>query len=308
MQIVASAPARISLLGGGSDLAEFSDIYGGAVISMAINLRSHVTLNTEDDIFNSYNVFPQSCRPELSYALTEAYNLKGFHRATVKSKFDGWIGAGLGASGAFSVALVAALEKLNDRSVDPYTIAERAYKIELGVHRTGRQDHYAAAYGGFNLFTFGQKNESIPLSKTWAEKIYPYMVLYYIGGNRESSNVQMNKLSPKKIEGLHVLRDLIFKAIKLMGNDDIEGFIGLIDDSWRIKKKLNNKVSNEKIDKLYDKGIVNGALAGKLLGAGAGGYFLFFVDPSKRKEFIKKMDMEVTDFQLDWQGVEARIV
>jgi D-glycero-alpha-D-manno-heptose-7-phosphate kinase len=274
MKIISSAPARISFLGGGSDLAEFSDQYGSAVLSMAINLRSHVELMTGDDMWNEYNVFPQSCSSKLCYKIRDAYQVNSMHHSVVKSSFDGIIGAGLGSSGAFSVALVTALEKLNDRTLDPYSVAEKAYKIELSTHKTGRQDHYASTYGGFNLFTFGDKSNSVPLSKNWVDLIYPYMVLTYVGKRKKSSH----SLDTSLIKSMQAI---IPKAIESLGDGKVLDFISFVNLSWQMKREL--KASTPKIDKLYQKGLDNGALGGKLLGSGGGGYFLFFVEPMKRK-------------------------
>ena len=302
MKIVASAPARISFLGGGSDLASFSDIYGGVVMSMAINLRSHVEVMTGDDMWNEYNVFPQSVKPDLCYAIRDVYGINSMHHSVVKSKFDGVIGAGLGSSGAFSVALVAALEKLNDRGIDHFGIAEKAYKIELGIHTTGRQDHYAASYGGSNLFTFGKKNHSVPLNKKWVDLIYPYMFLVYLGKREKRDSI----LSPLDKELLKTMQKLIPKAIEYLGEGNVMEFIKSVALCWEIKRELNT--STDKINKIYERGLKNGALGGKLLGSGGGGYFLFFVEPSKRKEFVEKMGIEIVDFSPSWDGVEARIV
>lgn len=309
MIIKSSAPTRISFLGGGTDLDIFSSEYGGAVMNMSINLRQHVTLRLGDDKWEkpSHN-FPPDADPQLCYEILKEYDLNGMHRdISVESSFDGIIGAGLGSSGAFSVALVAALERNLGHALGRYRIAELAYKIESKMLTTGRQDHYAASYGGFNVFTFGKTNKSSPLSRRWVEEIYPFMVLFYIGG-RGDSKVQIENLSPLKIKALKSMRDLLLKAVEGLSKGNIFEFAQLIDLSWKMKREISDKVSNQKIDSIYDKGIKNGAWGGKLLGAGGGGHMLFFIPPEERMEFIENMDLEAVDFMPDFQGVSCRVV
>ncbi len=315
MVIKASAPSRISLIGGGSDLAEYADQFSGSVLSMTINLRTHVELLTGDDMWNEYNVFPQSCSPALCYKICEEYGVDSMHHSVVKSSFDGRIGAGLGSSGSFAVALIAALERLKEREFDKNDLAEKAYQIEVNKlgKLGGRQDQFAAAFGGLNIINFSSQTTVTPLFNYLGDWLYQYMILFYVGGERKSEDLQneFKKLTPQKINYLHSMKKLVGPAIGRLMDKDIEGFASLLKDGWELKKLSNDKVSNKKIDKIYQKGIDAGALAGKLLGAGKGGYFLFLVEPKLRNNLVNEMNIigaEEIDFMLDLNGVESRII
>jgi D-glycero-alpha-D-manno-heptose-7-phosphate kinase len=315
MKILASAPARISLIGGGTDLAGYADQFGGSVLSMAINLKSRVELFTGDDMWNEYNVFPQSCSPGLCYKIREEYGLNSMHHSVVKSSFDGRIGAGLGSSGSFAVALIAALERLSDRTFDRNDVAEKAYQIEVNKLKKmgGRQDQFAAAFGGLNIINFNTQTTVTPLFGNLGEWLHQYMILFYLGGERKSEDLQneFKELTPQKINYLHSMKKLVSPAVGRLAGRDIEGFASLLKDAWELKKLSNEKVSNEKIDEIYQQGLQTGALAGKLLGAGKSGYFLFLIKPEERKKLIgvmKERGIEEIDFMPDWQGVEARVV
>lgn len=313
MLIKSSAPARLSLIGGGSDMHEFSSQHSGAVLSLTINLRTHIELLTGSDMSRiPASKFPNNCDPKLCYKILHEYLYEEGEDVKLISTFDGIVGAGLGSSGSFSVALIAALEKRKGNVLTPYMLAEKAYNIEVNKYGKygGRQDHYAASFGGFNHILF--ENEAIVFreSHKLIDFLYPYLCLFYIG-NKRTQDIQKKyqHLTDDQIQNLILIRDLVSKAYRDIVNKKIDKFAETMRVYWSLKKDSGG-VTNKAIDEIYDKGLAAGALAGKLLGAGEDGYFLFVVDPKYRKDLMKemsKMGVVNIDFEPDWQGAEARI-
>lgn len=309
MIIQGNAPTRISLFGGSTDLPEYYLKHGGIVISMAINLRSHVTLFTDKDIYEGYTELPEGTDKTLCFSILKKYEMDSLHHSRVISEFDGVIGAGLGSSASFSIALLSALKKNKGERVDRSRLASEAYFAEKAIgYNTGVQDQYAASYGGFNIYSFNNSGvEILNYSRDVAEHIQSYMVLYYMGGQRESSGAQIARITPKRISHLNKIKDIALIGQKAISDGRTEIIGKLLHASWE-EKKLSNKVSTPFIDQLYERGRKNGALGGKLLGAGGCGYMMFWVSPEKQKDFKNKMNIDPIDFGIDYTGGEARIL
>lgn len=318
MKIIATAPSRLSLYGGGSDLPSYYDTYGGVVISLAINLRSQVTLYRGSDSWNNPGThFPQGCNPDLYYAILKSQGLGGMHAATSHSRFDGVIGAGLGSSASFAVALITGAKKAKGEKIDRREIAELAWEAEQDLGRIGgKQDQYAASYGGGNLILFYPANEKIKVisyDRKTLDKLIGSLVLFYTGGRRESSTLQkkLMRQTPQQLASLDKMKQFAFSAHKAILQSDIVKLGELLHASWEEKKKLNPKITSSKIDDIYSFARKHGALGGKLCGAGNCGYMVFIVPEGKRAQFVEKMkekNLEETDFSISYDGLEARIV
>ena len=315
MIIQATTPTRISLAGGGTDVDPYCELYGGSVINMAINLCQHVELYTDDDMWEKHHhEFPSDADPKLCYRILENYGMNGMHHSRVISSFDGIIGAGLGSSAAFAVCLIGALRKLTRMPQDRKIIAKEAYDTEvkqLGWYG-GRQDQYAAAFGGLNLIEFNKEVKVKPFIREDAEALRKWMVLFYTGNRKFASNkIQkgFKKLSKNQIKTLNLIKEKVSDVeicIKAKAFSELGHFI---NEMWQLKKKSNKGISNAKIDAIYDYGIKNGALGGKLLGAGSGGYMVFICNPNKQENLIKKMaekGIEDIDFSVDYNGLQVR--
>ncbi len=313
MIIKSSAPSRISLFGGSTDLPDYFLKYGGIVISMAINLRTEVTLTTEDDLWtNAYTKLPYKADPQLCYSILNNYQLGSMHFSRVQSTFDGEVKAGLGSSASFAIALIAALKRTRNERIDKQKLITEAWEAERLIGKKGGiQDQYAAAYGGFNIFNFKRKKTDIfAFDNTIGDHISEYLILYYTGGHRDSGKIQIKRMTTDKIKHLNQIKDIALLAQRAIidGRTDLIG--KLLHATWE-EKKLSNNVSNDNIDRLYDIGRQNGALGGKLCGAGGSGYMIFWVDPNKQQEFKKQMSkegLEPIDFSIDYQGLDTRIL
>lgn len=308
MRIEASSPCRLSLAGGGTDLPSFYEKYDGLCINMAINLRQIVVLSEKEKLLPNDN-------PKLIAEFTR-YFPEDMQK--VRHTFKGEIESGLGSSAALAVALTASHPNFN-RDVTPYKywIALQAWEIEvndLGLYG-GKQDQYAAAFGGLNTFHF-KKDGTVDI-KSWDKDTGDWLssniLLFYTGEKRGSVNPQerLRELSSEKVDQLHRILELAGLAGECLSAKNIHGLTSILRESWEMKKALN-KVSNPKIDMIYETAITNGALAGKLMGSGGGGYMFFLVQPknqSKVKDALAKVDgVKWTDFKIDYNGVETRII
>lgn len=283
---------------------------------MAINIRQRLEFLTGDDAWSlSANRFPPNADPELFYTILKEYDLQGMHIGRFISSFDGFIRAGLGSSASSAVCLIAALMRIKGILLDKASIAQEAWRIEtqnLGWFG-GKQDQYASSFGGLNLIEFGKTVTVNPLEEKSAEKLLQWSFLTYVGGARSSHPIQKTFESPteeqKKI--FDAMKYKIVAARVWLETGYMSGVGELLDEAWNLKKQSNPAVSNERIDELYTYARENGAVGGKLLGAGQGGYMYFVVPPERRSAFktaLRKKGMEEIDFSIDWNGVEARIL
>lgn len=230
----------------------------------------------------------------------------------LKAKFDGEITGGIGSSASAAVALLGALHKLTGKEINPKEIAEEAWDIEVnncGLFG-GKQDQYAAAFGGVNVFEFGKEVKVNSLMPSFIEPIKDSILLFHTGSNRKSSNIQegLKKLSKAQIFHLDQIKNLTIEAIKVIGSGDIKKFGELLSLSWEYKKKSNKGVSTDKVDKLFDKAKELGAYGGKLCGSGGGGYCIFIVEPSRQEEFKKNIGIKWVDYQISYDGLSTRII
>lgn len=304
MKIISSAPCRIGLLGGGTDIPTYSDKFGGLCLNIAINIRQHFEIT---DSNGKDNVYPKGANPKF---YEEFYKQFGWTPETCVSTFDGILESGLGSSAAAAVALVGALSRYNNMNLSKEDIAEMAWHIEInkiGLYG-GRQDQYASSFGGCNLFEFG-KGVKVTRLDGFIEKVLPSLTLFYLGKNRRSANIQegFKKLSQQQIMKLDEIKASVLEGSKIIATGDIEKFGRLMDKAWQMKKISNKGVSNNEIDKIYDKALKLGAFGGKIMGAGGGGCMLFIVDPAKRNKFIKEIGLKWIDFSLDKNGLETRV-
>lgn len=301
-------------------MAPYCDLYGGIVINMAINLRQKITGFFGEHLFDfnngmaGKNVFPLNANPNFTYNILEEYGLDDMHQIKFESLSDGLLEAGLGSSAAAAVAILGMINKRKNLGMSLDDIAEKAWELEVNKLKLfgGKQDQYCAAYGGINIMEFRKdKVTVIPLARGFIEKLLPSLCLFYTGQNRKSATIQegFKKLSQYQIDNLNNIKGLALTAMDPIASGDIEMVGYMLNQTWEYKKHSNKGVSNPRIDNFYRVGIKNGALGGKILGAGGGGYMLFIVPPEKKAEFIQtmeKQELEWWDFSPCWQGLEVR--
>lgn len=294
--IIVRAPMRISFVGGGTDLAAFYRLYPGRVISTAIDKYSYVTINRPPlvkKIAARYSVSELVDHPsELKNDRIRAALLDfGIHSNIDVGNFsDVPVKTGLGSSSSFTVALIKGLCAFHGSRIDKKEVAERAARLEIELLKEpiGKQDQYAAAFGGFNIFQFNPDDsvEVIPVRLDYQKRLdlEKHLLVFFTGITRLASSVltEQRVNTEKKFDTLKKMSDSVFEFRDKLQAGDFRGLGELLHEGWLMKKTLASTVSNPVIDDLYSEGIKQGAWGGKVLGAGGGGCILFAVPPEKK--------------------------
>lgn len=314
--IVTKTPLRISFFSGGSDLPSFYEKESGAALSVTIDKFIYVCAHRTPNIGikTMYDSIEESFDISLMQNGITKESLKYFDfnkEITIASISDILSrGSGLGSSSAFTVGLAKALYKLkNHQNLLAEDNAKIACDIEMNKcgFPVGKQDQYAASYGGFNLFEF-HKNGSViidrlPFNNNWI-KLQNNLLLVYSGKGRTANKIlQKQKEASEDINKFNLIakgRDKAYQAQKYFLRGDLDSFGNLLHEAWTDKKKIVAEISQDYFDMVYDKAINSGALGGKLLGAGGGGFFIFYVTADKREEVMysitKDTECKIYDF------------
>lgn len=294
--IIARAPTRISFVGGGTDLASFYSHYPGRVISTAIDKYSYVTINhpplvkkvaaryaTSELVDHPSELKNDRIRAALlSFGIENKIDIGNFSDVPVK--------AGLGSSSSFVAALIKGLSTHIGKRIDKQEVAAAASRLEIELLKEpiGKQDQYAAAFGGFNIFQFNPDEtvEVFPVRMDFKKRLdfENHIFLFFTGITRPASSVltEQKSRTAENIETLKKMSDSVFDFRDKLLSGDFEGLGGMLNEGWLMKKTLASNVSNKLIDDFYNAGMIHGAWGGKILGAGGGGCVLFIVPPEKR--------------------------
>jgi D-glycero-alpha-D-manno-heptose-7-phosphate kinase len=291
--IVARAPLRVSFVGGGTDLPEFYGSYPGRVVSAAINKYVFLALNRTpliDKISARYSTTETVNHPsELLHTRIRAalLDMEIFSNVEIGSFASLPAKTGLGSSSSFSVALLAALHAYLGRSADAHQLARLACRLEIDLlgEPIGKQDQYAAAFGGINVFEFRSDGSvdvrPVPLPPPLWRKLEYHTLVFYTGMTRFAASVLTEQRANIASRGgvLRQMSDAVLDFEQLLLRGDIRALGGMLHENWQRKKCLSSNVSNGVIDELYESGMAAGAWGGKLLGAGGGGCILFLAPP-----------------------------
>ncbi len=309
---VGMAPVRISFAGGGTDMPEYYEKYGGAVVSTNINRFTYLIVNPSHD--NSFQAFSSDFglhhkksnyeTIQLKYGtdipLSVIQHLKYRTGGDFLICSDVPAGSGLGASSTIAVNCIKTISALKKIHLSKEKIAEMAFYIERYVlkHPIGKQDDYISSFGGFNYIQFSKdKVRVVPIkiSKSSLENLEQNLLLFNMGLTRNSGKVLSKQLKhikqnkPDTMNSLHYVRQLAEELYVSLKHSDIRRLGELLNDGWQAKKKFAKGVSNQHIDKIYESALKAGAVGGKLTGAGGGGHMLLYCEKSKRKNVIEKM-------------------
>ena len=322
--IISRSPVRITLGGGGTDLASYYSKYGGALIAAAIDKYTLVTAHTrfDDDIKLNYSQTEQLQDVNLvkHNIFREALKLLNIQKGIeLTSLSDMPSSSGLGTSGSFTIALLNVLHTYKKEFVSQKQLAEEACKIEIEILKEpiGKQDQYISAFGGITSFQYAKDGtvtvEPVKMNDEAQDELRNNIMLFYTGIERSASNIlrEQHEKSQKDegatIDTLHEIKRIGLETKKALEQGDVDKLGEYLDEHWNIKKRLSKDVSNEYIDDCYDFAKKNGALGGKIMGAGGGGFFMFYHNGNntEKTSFVKALatkGLKKMRFDFDFEG------
>lgn len=319
--IITQVPFRMSFFGGGTDFPQFYKEHGGKVISTSIDKYCYVSVRHLPPFFEYANNITYSTREctktaeEIKHpAIREAMKFLDMHDLSLTYDADLPARSGLGSSSSFAVALLLGFYALKGKYVDKRRLAREAIYLErvLCGESGGEQDQIAAAYGGFNKIEFhsgGFEVSPIVISSEKKQRLNDRLLMFFTGFSRFSFSIQTEheKAIQTKRQQLLELLSLTDQAEELLTGGDLDDFGRLLDHTWRLKRGLNASVSTSEIDRFYDLAMGAGALGGKLLGAGGGGFLLLYVQPEKQ-EAVRRALAKLKEIPFKFETGGARIL
>ena len=319
--IITRSPLRVSLGGGGTDLPSYYREFGGFLVAAAIDKYVYITKHRtfQREIIVKYSKLERVATvDEIEHPIIrEALKLVGIKdpHLELTSMADIPGGTGLGSSGSFTTALLKALHAYKKNLVSPAQLAEQACDIELNKlgEPIGKQDQYIAAIGGITAFTFHPDGrvEYRPcnISEETLFNLEDNLLLFFTGYSRSASailkdqNDKSKQNDPAMLDNLHYTKELGFQSLAALESDNLEEFARLMDVHWQRKKARSSGMSNPHINEWYDCAMQNGALGGKLIGAGGGGFLMFYAgEKTKLRHAMREKGLQEVRFRFDFEG------
>ena len=321
--IITRSPLRVSLGGGGTDLPSYYREHGGFLIAAAIDKYVYITLHRRfvEGFLLKYSRLEEAATiDEIKHpVIREALKLAGVQERNLEitSMADIPTGTGLGSSGSFTTALLKAFHALRKNLVHPSELAEQACHIELEKlgEPIGKQDQYIAAYGGITCFKFlsDGRVEAWPLkvSEETLFNLEDNLLLFFTGYSRSASAILKEQDDKSKqadkamVDNLHFVKELGQQSRLALERDDLCEFARLMDVHWQHKKQRSRSMSNQDIDSWYDHAMGNGALGGKVIGAGGGGFLMFYAgDKTRLRHAMQEKGITEIRFRFDFEGTK----
>jgi len=315
-------PFRMSFIGGGSDLKEFYSRHPGCVISTTINKYMYIFIHpffdnriqvkySKVELVDSIEAIEH---PIVREALRN-FDLEGID---INSIADIPAGTGLGSSSSFTVGLLHALYGFKGDRVSKAELAREACEIEIDILQEpiGKQDQFAAAHGGLNIIRFFKNGEvqvePIIMEGKAYKDLQNNLLLFYTGTTRNTSDILSNQKfntinDQQKFDTLVQMTELVEIANKCLCESDLNGFAKTLDDNWTLKKTLSNKISTSGIDDLYSLAKKNGALGGKILGAGGGGFLLLYCEPENHQKLRESLN-SLREFEFEFDDIGSSML
>jgi len=321
--IISRSPLRISLGGGGTDIPSFYEKHEGFVMAAAINKYVYTSIIEPyaNGFFLKYSKLEKIKdikkikHPIIREVLLKyKFNLK---RIEITTLADIPAGTGLGSSGSFTNSLIKALYAFNNRSINTERLSEESCDIEINrlKNPVGKQDQYISAYGGIKNFIFKKNNKVIVSNTKISRDIFfeleDNLLLFFTGFTRSSSTIlKKQDVDSKKniyemIENLKNIKKMGLEAKKLIENNDLKKYGELMNYHWRKKIERSKNITNKKINYLYEEALKNGAIGGKLVGAGGGGFLMFYAnDKTSLRKKMLNLKVEELKFKFDTEGTK----
>ena len=318
--IITKTPYRISFFGGGTDFPVWYEKNKSQVISTTINKYSYIVLRDLPSIFNykfriryyfreEVKIKNKIKHPVVRELLLRYPNIKSLdmnHHGDLPAR------TGIGSSSSFTVGFIQSLNALKNYKLSKFELAKQSINFEQRILKetVGSQDQIASSYGGFNKISFFKDSfKVIKFNQNhMIKELEKWCCLFYLGNQRSSKNIEkkkFHKLSKKKIKVLNHMSSICLEAEKLIKtnkNENLKYFAQLLKEQWNIKKQLNKMVSSREIDSINDYFLSNGALGGKVIGAGGGGFYLAMIPPNIKENIIKKTKLPHIDFNFENKG------
>jgi len=304
--IITKTPFRMSFFGGGTDIPSFFKDNGGAVISTTFDKYAYVNVRHLPPFMPYYTELCYSRFERVNDvndiehpAIREAMKMLDIHEIRLTYEGDLPARTGLGTSSTFAVGMLNAFYALKGKYVGKRKLAEDAIYLERGLcnESGGWQDQIAAAFGGLNRIDFANndfKVTPIIIHPDRKKLLNESLMLFFTGVSRFSSEIQKDTMNyqEEKVVQMREMLSLVDDAQNILENkhSDMNDFGRLLHHTWELKRKTGGKISNSSIDKLYERGLKAGALGGKLLGAGGGGFLLFYIEPDKRENLLNELE------------------
>jgi D-glycero-alpha-D-manno-heptose-7-phosphate kinase len=321
--IISRTPFRISFAGGGSDLKEFYLEHGGAVLSVTIDKYIYLSMHpyfNEDKYFLKYsqNELVENVNEIQHRIIKQVFIDYGIKGIDFNSSADIPSGTGLGSSSAFTSGLINLCNAYLGKSISKHEIAMQTCVTEIQKLKEpiGKQDQYACTFGGLNYIEFKQNDEviveKIPLNPIVLKELENNLLIFYLGNTRKASDILLeqknNTINDKrKVENLQKMVALAKNLKEELLNNNIENFGEILDVGWQYKKELASKISNNSIDEYYLKAQKAGAIGGKLLGAGGGGFLLFYVKP-ENQQAVRSSLKNLTELPFYFENSGTKII
>ncbi|MEC9359905.1 MAG: dehydrogenase [Pseudomonadota bacterium] len=317
-KVRSKAPLRLGLAGGGTDVSPYSEEFGGSVLNATIDMYAYCTVEVLPDDRVEFIAKDLDRRFEADLAVN--YPPEGplmLHKAVynrivrdhtngrplplrITTYSDAPPGSGLGTSSTMVVSIVAALRELLKLPLGEYDLAHLAYEIEREDVQLagGKQDQYAAAFGGFNFMEFfGDRVIINPLRirENIVNELHARMLLYFTGNSRDSGSIIKDQVlavreqGGKSVDSMHEIKRIAYEMKDRLLKNDVAGVTRLFSESWNAKKKMANSISNTHIDEVAERALASGAEAVKISGAGGGGFMMILVDPETKFEVIRAL-------------------
>lgn len=321
--IITKTPFRMSFFGGGTDVPSFFEKHGGSVISTTFDKYCYVNVRHLPPFFDystelSYSTIERVTDVDRIEhpAIRNAMQMLDMHDIRLTYEADLPARSGLGTSSSFAVGMLNAFYCLKGKYASKKRLADDAIRLERGLCREagGWQDQIAAAYGGFNRINFspeGYEVNPIIISPDRKRKLNGNLMMFFTGFTRFSSDIQKKAKFglPSQEDQLKRMLTLVDDAEKILVDRsvDLDDFGRLLDETWRLKRGISSSVSTDAIDVLYDKAVQAGALGGKLLGAGGGGFFVFYVTPD-RQEAVQRAVKALMHVPFEFEDQGTRVI
>lgn len=324
--IITRSPLRISLGGGGTDLSSYYCKHSGFLVAAAIDKYVYITIHETfvQELIIKYSKLERVSRvDEIQHPLIrEALKVVGLTNTNLEitSMADIPAGTGLGSSGSFLTALLKALHTYRKNLIPPHELAAQACHIEIDRlgEPVGKQDQYIAAYGGITCFRFLPNDEvevwPLRITSETLHNLEDNLILFFTGYSRAASSVlreqdEKSRQSDRQmLENLHFVKELGFQSQQALESGALHKFAELMNVHWEYKKQRSGTMSNSQIDEWYALALANGALGGKMIGAGGGGFLMFYTeDKTRLRHVMTEAGLREVRFRFDFEGTKVMV-